>query len=104
MDLGDWLRSLGLEHYEAAFRENAIDDTVLPSLTAEDLKDIGVGIVGRRRKPLDAITAMRADANVTVSSPSTWAMGCSPISAILVPTRTTPSGRCGPGWRLSKRC
>ena len=38
MDLGGWLRSLGLEHYEAAFRENAIDDTVLPSLTAEDLK------------------------------------------------------------------
>ena len=32
MDLGDWLRSLGLERYEAAFRENAIDDSVLPSL------------------------------------------------------------------------
>ena len=39
MDLGGWLRSLGLEQYEAAFRENAIDDTVLPNLTAEDLKD-----------------------------------------------------------------
>ena len=36
----DWLRSLGLEQYEAAFRENEIDDTVLPSLTAEDLKDL----------------------------------------------------------------
>ena len=46
MDLGGWLRSLGLEQYEAAFRENEIDDTVLPSLTAEDLKDLGVGIVG----------------------------------------------------------
>jgi hypothetical protein len=30
MDLGGWLRSLGLEQYEAAFRENTIDDTVLP--------------------------------------------------------------------------
>ena len=40
MDLGDWLRSLGLGRYEAVFRENEID-TVLPSLTAEDLKDLG---------------------------------------------------------------
>ncbi len=37
MELGGWLRSLGLGQYERAFRENAIDDTVLPSLTAEDL-------------------------------------------------------------------
>ena len=63
MDLGVWLRSLGLERYEASFRENAIDDEVLPSLTAEDLKDLGVGIVGHRRKLLDAIAALRADAN-----------------------------------------
>ena len=34
MDVGGWLRKLGLEHYEAAFRENKIDDTVLPILTA----------------------------------------------------------------------
>ena len=34
MDIGGWLRSLGLERYEAAFRENEIDDTVLPTLTA----------------------------------------------------------------------
>ena len=57
MDVGGWLRRLGLEQYEAAFRENEIDDTVLPSLTAEDLKDLGVGIVGHRRKLLDAIAA-----------------------------------------------
>ena len=61
MDLGDWLRSLGLERYKAAFRENEIDDTVLPNLTAEDLKDLGVSIVGHRRKLLDAIAALRAD-------------------------------------------
>jgi len=63
MDLGGWLRKLGLEHYEAAFRENKIDDTVLPSLTAEDLKDLGVGFVGDRRKLLDAIAALRARAS-----------------------------------------
>src|SRR5262245_47633065 len=63
MDLGGWLRQLGLEHYEAAFRENKIDDTVLPSLTAEDLKDLGVGFVGDRRKLLDAIAALRTGAS-----------------------------------------
>jgi class 3 adenylate cyclase/predicted ATPase len=56
------LRSLGLEQYEARFRENAIDDTVLLSLTAEDLKDLGVDLIGHRRKLLNAIAALRADA------------------------------------------
>jgi class 3 adenylate cyclase/predicted ATPase len=60
MDVGDWLRRLGLEQYEAAFRENAISDKVLPNLTAEDLKDMGVGLVGHRRILLDAIAALRA--------------------------------------------
>src|SRR5258705_4170690 len=62
MDVGGWLRRLGLEQYEAAFRENEIDDKVLPRLTAEDLKDLGVGVVGHRRKLLDAIAALRAEA------------------------------------------
>src|ERR1700730_11407241 len=61
MDVGGWLRRLGLERYEAAFRENEIDDTVLPNLTAEDLKDLGISIVGHRRKLLDAIAALRAN-------------------------------------------
>jgi len=59
MDIVVWLRSLGLGKYEAAFRENEIDETVLPNLTAEDLKDLGVSIVGHRRKILDAIAALR---------------------------------------------
>ena len=54
MDLGDRLRGLALERYEAAFRENEINEKVLPSLTAEDLKDLGVVIVGHRRMLLDA--------------------------------------------------
>ena len=58
MDLGGWLRSLGLEKYEAAFRENEIDERVLPSLTQEDLKEIGVGPVGHRRILLEAIAAL----------------------------------------------
>src|SRR5262249_30313226 len=61
MDLGGWLRSLGLGKYEAAFRENEIDETVLPGLTAEDLKELGVAALGHRRKLLDAIAALRTD-------------------------------------------
>jgi SAM domain (Sterile alpha motif) len=38
MDIVIWLRSLGLQRYEAAFRENEIDEAVLPSLTHETLK------------------------------------------------------------------
>jgi class 3 adenylate cyclase/DNA polymerase III delta prime subunit len=69
MDLAGWLRSLGLERYETAFRENEIDDTVLPSLTAEDLKDLGVDIVGHRRKLLDAIAVLRVDASAKAPPP-----------------------------------
>jgi class 3 adenylate cyclase len=61
MDLGGWLRSLGLERYEAAFRENEINERVLPSLTQEDLKEIGVGPVGHRRILLEAIAALRRE-------------------------------------------
>jgi hypothetical protein len=63
MDVGGWLRSLGLEEYEAAFRENKVDAAVLPKLTAEDLKDLGIAAVGDRRKLLEAISALRSDAN-----------------------------------------
>src|SRR5271163_2093034 len=63
MDIVVWLRSLGLGKYEAAFRENEIDETVLPSLTHETLKELGVTAVGHRLKLLDAVAALRADAS-----------------------------------------
>jgi hypothetical protein len=56
-----WLRSLGPGKYEALFRENDIDETVLPTLTAQDLKELGVVSFGHRRKLLDAIAALRND-------------------------------------------
>ena len=58
MDVAAWLRELGLERYEQAFRDNAIDAGVLPKLTAEDLRDLGVSAVGHRRKLLEAIAAL----------------------------------------------
>src|SRR5262249_27649980 len=61
MDISAWLRGLGLERYEQAFRENAIDEASLPKLTAEDLTDLGVTAVGHRRILLDAIVALRAE-------------------------------------------
>ena len=61
MNIAAWLLDLELQQYEQAFRDNAIDDAVLPELTAEDLRDIGVGVVGHRRKLLAAIAALRND-------------------------------------------
>jgi class 3 adenylate cyclase/predicted ATPase len=55
VDIGDWLRGLGLNHYEAAFRENSIDLEVLGKLTSDDLKELGVASVGHRRRMLAAI-------------------------------------------------
>ncbi len=62
MDIAEWLRGLGLAQYEPAFRANEIDAGVLPSLTAEDLKDLGVGLVGHRRRLLAAIAALSVEA------------------------------------------
>src|SRR5215468_3519488 len=68
MEVVVWLRGLGLGKYEAAFRENEIDETVLPSLTHEDLKELGVRALGHRFKLLDAIAALRADTSAKAAS------------------------------------
>src|SRR6516165_12161253 len=59
MDVLGWLRELGLEQYEAIFRESDIDASVLSSLTNEDLKEIGVASLGHRRKLLGAIAVLQ---------------------------------------------
>jgi hypothetical protein len=61
VDIAAWLRDLGLQQYAQAFRDNAIDAAVLPELTADDLKDLGVNLVGHRRRLLGAIAALRAN-------------------------------------------
>src|SRR5205807_4135018 len=60
MDIAAWLQGLGLERYVPAFRDNEIDWEVLPKLTSEDLREIGVAAIGHRRKLLDAIAALGA--------------------------------------------
>ncbi|MEQ1753657.1 MAG: adenylate/guanylate cyclase domain-containing protein [Micropepsaceae bacterium] len=62
MDVSQWLRSLGLSQYEQAFHDNEVDAGVLGKLTADDLKEIGVGPVGHRRKMLDAIALLDQEA------------------------------------------
>jgi class 3 adenylate cyclase/tetratricopeptide (TPR) repeat protein len=59
MDVADWLRALGLERYEAAFRENDVGAELLPNLTADDLRELGITSVGHRRQLLEAIAALR---------------------------------------------
>jgi class 3 adenylate cyclase/predicted ATPase len=58
VEVADWLRQLDLEQYIEAFAENAVDRAVLPTLTADDLREIGVSAVGHRRKLLNAIAAL----------------------------------------------
>ena len=58
MDVREWLRSLGLSEYEPAFLDNQIDSEVLPKLTRDDLKELGVAAVGDRRKLLSAIAEL----------------------------------------------
>src|ERR1700688_898972 len=82
MDAIVWLRSLGLGQYEAAFRENEINERVLPSLTAEDLKELGVAALGHRRMLLDAIAALRGDESAKT-----------PSATVAPKTDTTPEDR-----------
>jgi class 3 adenylate cyclase len=68
MDVAAWLRGLGLEQYAPAFRDNAIDGEVLRELTADDLKDLGVTLVGHRRKLLSAIAALGQEPSTAAQS------------------------------------
>jgi hypothetical protein len=92
MDIVVWLRSLGLGKYEAAFGENEITEKVLPNLTAEDLKDLDVSIVGHRRTLLDAI-AVFAPIRAARRLSLTLQLHPMPRRAGRRPRRTPPSDR-----------
>ena len=61
MDVGDWLRGLGLGQYETAFRDNGVDAVVLPDLTDSDLEKLGV-VLGHRKRLLKAIAGLNESA------------------------------------------
>ena len=50
--IAEWLASIGLEEYAQRFADNAVDLSVVPDLTEQDLKDLGV-LLGHRRKMLE---------------------------------------------------
>lgn len=81
MDITALLRSLGLEQYEQAFRDHSIDAEILPKLTAEDLKDMGIAAVGHRRWLLEAFNALCAGAPANAVPP-----------ALTTPTVAQPEG------------
>src|SRR5262245_37119090 len=85
--IADWLEKLGMSEYAQRFAENGIDLSVLPDLTDQDLKDIGV-LLGHRRKLLRAIAELNNAATTAapapppvVSAPIPPAVLLSPISA-----------------------
>ncbi len=69
INTAEWLLKLGLQQYESAFRKHEIDGEVLSTLTAEDLKEIGVVAIGHRRRLLNAIAALRDDLTSEVEKP-----------------------------------
>jgi class 3 adenylate cyclase/predicted ATPase len=75
MDIAAWLRGLGLEQYAPAFAENHIRPELLPELTSDDLKELGVASVGHRREILAAIARSRAvpSGSADVSAPEATA-------------------------------
>jgi len=69
VDIAAWLHSLGMQQYEGAFRANAIDWEVLPKLTSEDLREIGVVAIGHRRKLLAAIAVLDSETPAPAMAP-----------------------------------
>src|SRR5271165_382373 len=62
--IADWLEKLGMSEYAQQFVENDIDVSVLPHLTDQDLKELGISL-GHRRKMLAAIGELAGAAPAT---------------------------------------
>jgi glc operon protein GlcG len=79
--IAEWLEKLGMSEYAQRFAENGVDVSVLPHLTDQDLKDIGV-LLGHRRKMLAAIADLDNTAAVAVSSPVS--LSVPPVEAVIL--------------------
>ena len=94
LDIAVWLRSLGLEQYALAFRDNDIKSEMLPQLTAEDLIALGVTSVGHRRRLLTAVASLGDTLDpLPINAPSRD-RGSAPASSsdqgVSIPTDTGP--------------
>jgi hypothetical protein len=83
MHISAWLRGLGLERYEAAFRDNEIDWSLLPKLTADDLKDIGVAAVGHCRAAGERDELILPVAMTSAARAAGGGQGCSLTRSVL---------------------
>jgi class 3 adenylate cyclase len=90
-DLNTWLAALGLSHYAPAFEENHIDYSVLCSLTAEDLREMGLVSIGHRRKALDAIALLNAPTVVLENPALAATVATIPTTQARVSVRALPS-------------
>src|SRR5499433_3527621 len=72
MDVGGWLRNLGLGRYELLFRTSEIDADILPELTDVDLEKLGVPL-GHRKRLLRAISGLTTAEPLAARSVSTGA-------------------------------
>jgi hypothetical protein len=70
-DIAQWLEGLGLGQYAQAFADNAIEFDLLPKLTDDDLKELGVSALGHRKRLLEAVEALAPTSTATqqVTSP-----------------------------------
>src|SRR5262250_3353641 len=102
MDVGGWLRSLGLGQYEALFRASEIDTDILPELTEVDLEKLGVPL-GHRKRLLRAISGLAVAETLATPSASDGArphdaaerrqltvMFCDLVGSTAVSTRLDP--------------
>ena len=81
MDVAVWLRDLGLQQYDALFRENDIDAEVPSDLTDADLEKIGVSF-GHRKRLLKAVAALAGPAvPLPVATPISPVARCRRASA-----------------------
>jgi class 3 adenylate cyclase len=90
-NVADWLEDLGMSEYAQRFAENRIDFSVLPDLTDQDLKDLGV-VLGDRRKMLRAIAKLDATPEAVTLTPKP-ASAPSVAAVQPVPVAEESSGR-----------
>ncbi len=88
MDIRLWLQDLGLEEYAATFHENGVDAALLPDLTNEDLKDLGLARLADRKRLLKAIEQLSLGTQpLTDTNTNTGTVPASPT----FPTKPAPS-------------
>jgi SAM domain (Sterile alpha motif) len=92
-EIAEWLDKLGMSEYAQRFAESRIDASVLPDLTDQDLKDLGI-VLGDRSKMLRAI------ANLDNAPPTAAAASAQPMAvktAMPAPEATGDRTAAAPG-------